>query len=101
MAKKQQSNKIYVLTCMIPLKIVYFANVLVAGWISITCLFFPKTGQLSIFEGTFVYSEAIRLVGALWGALDHGNTEAIRHTDNRIDELGIWNRVLTLQEQNG
>ena len=36
--------------------------------------------------------------GLTIGALDHGNTEAIRHTDNRIDELGIWNRVLTLQE---
>ena len=51
------------------MKIVYLANILVAGWISITCLFFPKTGQLSVFENAFDYSEAIRLVGALWGAI--------------------------------
>jgi len=51
------------------MEIVYFANIIVAGWISITCLVYPKTDQLSIFENAFVYSEAIRLVGALWGAI--------------------------------
>lgn len=51
------------------LKIIYFANILVAGWISITSLFFPKTAQYSVFENNFAYSEAIRLVGALWFAI--------------------------------
>lgn len=54
---------------MIGMKIVYFANVLVAGWISISSLFFPKTAQQTVFSGMFEYSEAIRLVGALWGAI--------------------------------
>lgn len=54
---------------MIGLKIVYLANILVAGWISITSLFFPKTAMTSVFEGAFVYSESFRLVGALWGAI--------------------------------
>lgn len=54
---------------MISLKIVYLANVLVAGWISITSLFAPKTAQITIFTNGFVYSEAFRLVGALWGAI--------------------------------
>lgn len=54
---------------MLELKIIYFANILVAGWISITSLFFPKTAQITIFENNFEYSEAIRLVGALWGAI--------------------------------
>jgi hypothetical protein len=51
------------------MKIVYIANILVAGWISITSLFFPKTAQITVFSDTFAYSEAIRLVGALWGAI--------------------------------
>ena len=51
------------------LKIIYIANIIVAGWISITSLFSPKTAQLSVFENQFIYSEAIRLVGALWFAI--------------------------------
>ena len=51
------------------LKIVYVANVMVAGWISVTSLFSPKTAQATIFSNAFAYSEAIRLVGALWGAI--------------------------------
>ncbi|MEM6395764.1 MAG: hypothetical protein AAF741_05410 [Bacteroidota bacterium] len=47
----------------------YFANILVAGWISITCLFFPKTGYHTVFEQAFDYSESFRLVGALWLAI--------------------------------
>lgn len=54
---------------MMALKIVYIANIIVAGWISITSLFFPKTAQLTVFSNAFTYSEAIRLVGALWGAI--------------------------------
>ena len=51
---------------MIGLKLVYLANILVAGWISISSLFFPKTAVHTVFTGAFQYSEAIRLVGALW-----------------------------------
>ncbi|MEM9261886.1 MAG: hypothetical protein AAGA62_19745 [Bacteroidota bacterium] len=51
------------------MKVIYLANILVAGWISITSLFYPKVAVSSIFENTFTYSEAIRLVGALWGAI--------------------------------
>ena len=51
------------------IKIIYCANILVAGWISISSLFFPKTAYTSVFENNFVYSEAIRLVGALWFAI--------------------------------
>ncbi|HAS39262.1 MAG TPA: hypothetical protein DCS93_02230 [Microscillaceae bacterium] len=54
---------------MIALKLIYLANVLVAGWISITSLFAPKTAQATVFTNDFAYSEAIRLVGALWGAI--------------------------------
>ncbi|MEM8908892.1 MAG: hypothetical protein AAGD05_13680 [Bacteroidota bacterium] len=51
------------------LKLMYCANILVAGWISITSLFYPKTAQLTVFSQAFAYSEAIRLIGALWGAI--------------------------------
>jgi hypothetical protein len=51
------------------IKIMYLANILVAGWISITSLFYPKTALTTVFNGAFAYSEAIRLVGALWGAI--------------------------------
>ena len=51
------------------MKIVYLANIIVAGWISISSLFFPKDAVQTVFTGAFAYSEAIRLVGALWGAI--------------------------------
>jgi hypothetical protein len=54
---------------MTALKIIYFANIIVAGWISISSLFYPKTAQTTVFEQNFAYSEAIRLVGALWFAI--------------------------------
>jgi hypothetical protein len=54
---------------MIALKTIYCANIIVAGWISITSLFNPHKAQLTVFENNFVYSEAIRLVGALWFAI--------------------------------
>ncbi|MEL6650580.1 MAG: hypothetical protein AAFQ87_07245 [Bacteroidota bacterium] len=54
---------------MIGLYLIYIANIVVAGWISITSLFFPQIAQRTVFEQAFAYSEAIRLVGALWGAI--------------------------------
>lgn len=51
------------------LKIIYIANIIVAGWISISSLFFPKLTQQTVFSNAFEYSEAIRLVGALWFAI--------------------------------
>jgi len=54
---------------MIAIKLMYCANVLVAGWISISSLFFPEKAAATVFENQFIYSEAIRLVGALWWAI--------------------------------
>jgi hypothetical protein len=51
------------------MKLMYFANILVAGWISISSLFFPKTAQTTVFSNAFDYSKSIRLVGALWFAI--------------------------------
>ena len=49
--------------------IVYIGNILVAGWVSISSLFFPKKAHRTVFSNDFAYSEAFRLVGALWGAI--------------------------------
>lgn len=54
---------------MIALKSMYAANIILAGWISISCLFFPQIAQSTVFNNSFAYSEAIQLVGALWGAI--------------------------------
>jgi len=51
---------------MTAIKLVYIANILVAGWISISSLFFPKIAQQTVFTNAIEYSESIRLVGALW-----------------------------------
>ncbi len=54
---------------MIGLKLVYFANILVAGWISVSSLFYPKRAVVTVFSKAIQYSEIIKLVGALWGAI--------------------------------
>ena len=48
------------------LKLVYIANIVVAGWIGVTSLFYPKRAASSIFENVYANSEFIRLIGALW-----------------------------------
>jgi hypothetical protein len=48
---------------------IYIANIIVAGWISITSLFYPKLAITTVFNNDLEYSEAIRLVGALWFAI--------------------------------
>ncbi|MEL6676172.1 MAG: hypothetical protein AAFR61_28460 [Bacteroidota bacterium] len=50
-------------------KIMYAANILVAGWISLSCLFWPEVAQRTVFESSIAYSEGIRLIGALWGGI--------------------------------
>lgn len=54
---------------MMAMRIVYLANIVVAGWISYTSLFHPRLAQETVFSGAVSYSEVIRLVGALWGAI--------------------------------
>ena len=54
---------------MIFAKAMFIANILVAGWISLTSMFNPMKARLTVFEGTIDYSESIRLVGCLWFAI--------------------------------
>lgn len=54
---------------LVLMKVIYAGNILVAGWISITSIFWPRAALATVFSHNFAYSEAIRLVGALWGAI--------------------------------
>lgn len=54
---------------IVGLKLIYIANIIVTGWISIASLFYPSTAQQTVFSNDFAYSEAIRLIGALWWAI--------------------------------
>jgi len=54
---------------MVAIKLVYIANIIVAGWISVTALFYPHTAKDTVFTNAFEYSESFRLVGALWFAI--------------------------------
>jgi hypothetical protein len=66
---------------MIPLKIIYIANIIVAGWISITSLLSPKKAALTVFQNAYEPTEAIRLVGCLWLSI------AV------ISVLGLWRPI--------
>jgi hypothetical protein len=66
---------------MIALKIVYFANIIVAGWISITSIFFPQTSSVTVFQNAYQPTEVIRLVGCLWLAI------AV------LSVLGLWKPI--------
>jgi hypothetical protein len=67
---------------MTAIKLIYIANIIVAGWIGITSLFFPKLSSATIFQNSYQTTDIIRLVGSLWLAI------AI------LSVLGLW-RPLT------
>jgi hypothetical protein len=54
---------------MTAIKLVYIANIIVAGYIGITSLFFPKISSATIFQNSYQTSDLIRLVGCLWLAI--------------------------------
>ncbi len=66
---------------MIAIKLIYIANIIVAGWISITSTFFPKTATVTVFQNAYQPTEVIRLVGCLWLAI------AI------LSLLGLWRPI--------
>lgn len=48
------------------MKLVYLANIIVAGWIGISSLFFPSYAARTVFSGTYSVTPVIQLTGALW-----------------------------------
>jgi hypothetical protein len=51
------------------LKLIYLANILVAGFIGITSMFAPKLSAALVFSKCYPPTELIRLVGCLWVAI--------------------------------
>jgi uncharacterized membrane protein len=51
------------------LKLVYIANIFVAGYIGIVSLFFPKLSAETIFQNAYQTTEIIKLIGCLWLAI--------------------------------
>lgn len=66
---------------MTGLKLIYIANIIVAGWISITSLFFPRQSAATVFSNAYQSTEVIRLVGCLWLAI------AV------LSMLGLWKPI--------
>jgi hypothetical protein len=54
---------------MIGLQIIYFLNILVAGFVGVTALFFPSFSSNIVFQGTISPNWAQRIVGCLWLAI--------------------------------
>ena len=67
---------------MIGLKLVYIANIIVAGWISVTSIFSPSIAAATIFSNAYQVTELIRLVGCLWLAI------------TVLSILGLWKPML-------
>jgi hypothetical protein len=49
--------------------ITYAANIIITSWLSITCIFLPRSAVKTIFSNSIDYSDAIRLVGCLWASI--------------------------------
>lgn len=54
---------------MTAIKLVYIANIIVAGYIGIISLFSPKLSSATIFQNSYQTTDIIRLVGCLWLAI--------------------------------
>ncbi len=54
---------------MTSLHLVYLANIVVAGWIGVSSLFFPKIASATVFQNVYPATDVIRLVGSLWLAI--------------------------------
>lgn len=52
---------------------VYLANIIVAGYIGITSLFFPSISSATIFQSSYQTTDVIRLVGCLWLSIAIGS----------------------------
>lgn len=51
------------------MQLMYVANIVVAGVISILSIFFPATAARTLFNNCYQYTDVIRLVGCLWLAI--------------------------------
>ena len=54
---------------MSALRMLYLANIIVAGWIGVGSLFFPKNAAVTVFSNAYQSTAVMRLVGCLWLAI--------------------------------
>lgn len=54
---------------MIGLKLIYIANIIVAGWISISSMFFTSYAAKTIFSGVYPLNDSLKLISCLWFAI--------------------------------
>lgn len=66
---------------MVALKIVYVANIVVAGWISITSMLSPKKAAETVFQNSYQPTAVIKLVGCLWFSI------------TILSILGLWKPI--------
>ena len=66
---------------MTAIKLVYLANIVVAGYIGISSIFQPKIAATTIFSNAYGETEVIRLVGCLWFGI------AV------LSALGLWKPI--------
>jgi hypothetical protein len=66
---------------MIALKIIYSANIIVAGWISITSIASPKRAAETVFQNSYQPTEVMKLAGCLWLAI------------TVLSILGLWRPI--------
>lgn len=78
---KQALDELFKTNKMIALKIIYIANIIVAGWISTTSLISPQKSALTVFQNAYQPTEVIRLVGCLWLAI------------TVLSILGLWRPI--------
>lgn len=67
---------------MLALKLVYIANIFVAGYIGITSLFSPKISATTIFQNAYQETDIIKLVGCLWLGIAF------------LSVLGLWKPIV-------
>jgi hypothetical protein len=51
---------------MIALRLVYIANILVAGWVGYNAFFLSETSANTVFSGAYPANPLSKLVGCLW-----------------------------------
>ena len=66
---------------MLSLKIIYLANILVAGSVGIRSLYDPKTAAITVFSNAYRATEVMRLVGCLWLGI------------TLLSALGLWKPI--------
>ncbi len=66
---------------MTALKIIYIANIIVAGWISITSMSSPSKAANTVFQNVYQSTELMKLVGCLWFAIAF------------LSVLGLWRPI--------